>query len=67
MRSNQLGSAILVSDPLHLKRASLMAKNLGIKHDPSATPTTRYQSLRTKLPFALRELYFYNHYKIFNQ
>ncbi len=67
MHSKHLNSAILISDPLHLKRASRMAKNLGINHVASATPTTRYQSQRTKLPFALRELYFYNHYKIFNQ
>lgn len=60
-------SALLVSDGLHLKRAMLMAKDLGFNIKPSATPTSRYKSLKTKLPFALREVYFYHHYRLFGE
>jgi len=56
------GSALMVSDPLHLRRAMLMATDLGYEAYPSATPLTRYQSLSTKLPFAAREVYFLHHY-----
>ena len=60
-------TALIVSDPLHLKRAMLMTKDLAINAKPSATPTTRYRSFKKKLPFALRELYFYHHYLLFSR
>ena len=63
----KLQSALIVSDNLHLKRAMLMAKDLNINATPSATPTSRYQSLKTRLPFAFRELYFYHHYLLFSK
>ncbi len=62
----KLQTVLIVSDALHLKRALLMAKDLGIQVTPSATPSSRYQSLKKKLPFALRELYFYHHYLVFS-
>lgn len=58
-------TALVVSDPLHLRRASAMASGLGIAADPSATPTTRYRTWRSKLPFLLRETYFMHHYWFF--
>ena len=63
-----LASSLIVSDPLHTKRAMMMAKDIGFNDvKPSATPTTRYQSLKTKVPFILREVYFYLHYLVFNE
>ena len=59
MNEQSLETALIVSDPLHMKRAMLMAKDFGITAFPSPTPTTMYRSLRTKLPFLLRETYFY--------
>lgn len=59
---HQLSQFLIVSDPLHMKRAMLMAKGLGMKAYPSPTPTTKYKSLNSKLPFLLRETYFYIHY-----
>lgn len=53
-----LGRCLLVSDPLHMRRALGMAERLGLDVEPSPTPTTRYASLRTQLPFLLREVYF---------
>lgn len=64
MLKHRLKSAIIVSDPLHMKRAMMMADGLGIKAVSSPTPTTRYRSLRTKLSFLVRELYFFHHYVI---
>lgn len=66
MDESGLKSAIIVSDPLHLKRALMMANDLGIQAVSSPTPTSRYQSLKPKLEFLLREVYFYNHYLITN-
>ena len=56
-------TAIIVSDPLHMKRAMLLAEDAGIKSYSSPTPTTRYVSLRTKIPFLLRETFYYIGYQ----
>jgi uncharacterized SAM-binding protein YcdF (DUF218 family) len=56
---------LIVSDPLHLKRAVLMAQDLGIDAYPSPTPTTRYRSFKSKLEFLIRETYFYFIYSLF--
>ena len=65
MNANGLTTAIIVSDPLHLKRADMMANDLGITSVASPTPTSRYQSLKTRAGFLMRELYFVHHYKLF--
>ena len=62
MRRNRLRTALVVSDPLHLKRSLRMADDLGIAAAGAPTPTTRYRTWRTKAGFLLRELYFYHHY-----
>jgi len=50
----------IVSDPLHMKRAMLMAKNTGMEEAYSSpTQTSVYKSLDSKIPFFLRELFFY--------
>lgn len=49
---------VLVSDPLHLWRARWQARDLGLDAVASATPSSRYRSLRTRLPFLARELWF---------
>ena len=64
MLENGLEIAIIVSDPLHMKRAMLMAKDYDIKAYSSPTPTTRYKSLKTKIPFLMREEFFYIGYCI---
>jgi uncharacterized SAM-binding protein YcdF (DUF218 family) len=53
-----LATALIVSDPLHMKRAVTIARDLGIDAHPSPTPTSRYRTWRTKLRFLLRETYF---------
>ena len=63
MEENGVETAIILSDPLHMKRAMLLAKDAGIEGYSSPTETTMYQSLKTKVPFVLRELFFYVGYK----
>ena len=59
-----MDTAIIVSDPLHMKRAMLMAKDYGIEACSSPTPTTMYKSAKTQIPFLAREVFFYIGYSI---
>jgi uncharacterized SAM-binding protein YcdF (DUF218 family) len=65
MESEDLSTAILVSDPLHMKRSMMIAKDYKIEAFSSPTPTTRYQTRRSKLPFLARETFFYVGYQIY--
>lgn len=51
-----LDSFLVVSDPLHMKRALLMAHVAGIDAHSSPTTSSVYQSLSSKLPFFAREI-----------
>jgi uncharacterized SAM-binding protein YcdF (DUF218 family) len=62
MRQNHLATAIIVSDPLHLTRAGMMAKRLGIDAVTSPTPWTRFRSWRSRLHFLARETFFVHRY-----
>lgn len=63
-----LTSVLIVSDPLHSKRAMLIAKDIGlVEAKSSASPTSLYKSLKTRIPFLIREIYFYHHYWVFNE
>lgn len=53
---------LIVSDPLHMRRAMLMAHDLRINAYPSPTPTTRYTGLRSRIEFLRRETYYYTLY-----
>ena len=66
MKNNNWKTSILVSDPLHMKRSMLIAGNYDINAVSSPTPSSKYQSLKTKIPFLLREELFYIGYKILN-
>ena len=64
MDEHSLDTAIIVSDPLHMKRAMLMAKDYGIEACSSPTPTTMYKSAKTQIPFLAREVFFYIGYSV---
>ena len=64
MDAFSMDTAIIVSDPLHMKRAMLMASDSGIDACSSPTPTTMYKSAKTQLPFLAREVFFYIGYSI---
>jgi len=50
---------LIVSDPLHMKRAMAMAGDVGLVADPSPTPTTRYQGLISQVGLLAHETYYY--------
>lgn len=52
------GAVLIVSDPLHMRRAMAMAEAVGFNAAPAPAPTSRYRSLGTKLPFLAREVWF---------
>ena len=64
MEQKGMDTALIVSDPLHMKRAMLYAKDLGMKAYSSPTPTTLYRSWKTKLPFLAREEFYYVGYRV---
>lgn len=66
MAGNSYHTALLVSDPLHMKRAMLMAKDAGIQAYSSPTPSSMYISKGKKLAFLAREVFFYIGYKAVN-
>jgi uncharacterized SAM-binding protein YcdF (DUF218 family) len=57
-REKNLGTFLIVSDPLHIRRAMMMAEDLGMKAYRAPTPTTRYRSFRNRSAFLAREIYF---------
>lgn len=59
MTAAKLQTAIIVSDPLHMKRAMSIAQDIGLEAQPSPTPTTRYKTWRSKWGSLLYELVFY--------
>lgn len=58
IEANNVGKILLVSDPLHMRRAMWMADTLKIKASPSPTPTSRYETLATQMPMLFREIWF---------
>jgi uncharacterized SAM-binding protein YcdF (DUF218 family) len=52
-------TALIVSDPIHMKRAMELAKAAKIECDPSPTKTTMYRSTAPKLTFLVYEAFFY--------
>lgn len=64
MDEHGLDTALIVSDPLHMKRAMLMAEDYELTAYSSPTRTSMYKSLRTKIPFLLREEFFYIGYRV---
>lgn len=64
MNKHNLDTALIVSDPLHMKRAMLYAQDHGVKAYSSPTPTSLYRSWKTKLPFLAREVFYYTGYRM---
>ena len=50
---------LIVSDPLHMKRAVAMAEDVGLVAEPSPTPSTRYQGVRSQVVLLAHETYYY--------
>ncbi len=56
--SGAAGPVLIVSDPLHMRRAMAMAAAEGFDAAPAPTPSSRYRSLSTQAPFLAREVWF---------
>lgn len=59
-----LDTFLIVSDPLHMRRAMRIAQDMGLEVHSSPTPTSRYQSPGSQARFLARETYFYIKYVI---
>lgn len=55
---------LIVSDPLHMKRAVTMARDVGFLAEPSPTPSTRYTGLRSQIALLAHETYYYIGYLV---
>ena len=62
MQLHHLATAIIVSDPLQMRRAMMILRDRGVSAVPSPTPTSRYRSTDKKLDFLLSEVYKYHVY-----
>ena len=52
-------TVLIVSDPLHMRRAVAMARDVGLEAEPSPTPSTRYRGLRSQASQLAYETYYY--------
>jgi len=55
---------LIVSDPLHMRRALTMARDFGLNAYPSPTPTSRYISLSSQLDFLWGEVRYHATYLV---
>jgi uncharacterized SAM-binding protein YcdF (DUF218 family) len=60
-----IDDVLIVSDPLHMRRAKLIADRTGITADTSPTRTSLYRSWDTVIPFLAREVWFMGQYLLF--
>ncbi|MFD1736348.1 YdcF family protein [Bacillus salitolerans] len=56
---NKYNNVLIISDPLHMKRSMLIAKDLEIEAYSSPTPSSVYKSWKSKAPFFFRELFYF--------
>ena len=61
---NNLKTVLLVSDPMHMRRAMTMANDIDLQASPSPTQTSRYKTWRTQVSELMRETFYYLGYVI---
>lgn len=59
-----LSSYLIVSDPLHMKRAMMMAEDMKLQANPSPATESAYRTLTSKIPFLFREVFYYMGYQL---
>ena len=67
MTENSLNTALVVSDPYHMKRSIEMCKKVGITALPSPTPSTMYRTTKVKRRFLVNQTWNYCLYVLFGQ
>ncbi|HBZ88491.1 MAG TPA: multidrug MFS transporter, partial [Erysipelotrichaceae bacterium] len=65
MNENNLKSALIVSDALHMRRAMLMAKDEGIDAYSSPTKTSMFKTTKKRVEFLRNETVEYILYKCY--
>jgi len=55
---HKINSIILVSDPMHMLRGKIIARYFGITAYTSPTQTSKFQSVSSKIKFAVYEAYY---------
>lgn len=64
MQEEGFSQALIVSDPLHMQRAMIIAGDLGLEAYSSPTTTSRYESAHAQLWFLFREVLFNMRYAV---
>lgn len=57
--SHGIKRVLIVSDPLHMKRAMTMTSDVGLNAEPSPTPSTLYQGMGSQMSLLAHETYYY--------
>jgi len=64
IQQQHLERVLIVSDPLHMRRAMSMAQDLSLDAYPSPTPTSRYVSVQSRTEFLWGEVRYYATYLV---
>lgn len=64
MQHHRLRTALIVSDPLHMRRLMAIVEDNGLSAWPSPTPTTRYTSWGAQSHFLLSETLWFSGYRL---
>ncbi|MCG7392306.1 YdcF family protein [Microvirga sp. ACRRW] len=67
LRQHGIKRVLIVSDPLHMRRAMAIARHLGIEAEPSPTPTSRYVGWRVWGEFLAGETYYLTRCRVTGQ
>jgi uncharacterized SAM-binding protein YcdF (DUF218 family) len=59
-----LKKVLIVSDPMHMRRAIAMAEDVGLEAYPSPTTTSRYTGFRSQFAELTRETFYYLGYSV---
>lgn len=67
MATAKLDTALLVSDPLHMRRAIAMATDIGMQAKPAPTTSSRFKTWQSLGRFLWRETWLYLAYVMFHR
>lgn len=67
MEENDFSTALIISDPYHMKRSMAMCDVIGVEALPSPTPTSMYQSRKVKFKFLMKEALNYFVFQVYGQ
>jgi uncharacterized SAM-binding protein YcdF (DUF218 family) len=57
LAEHDVDRSLIVTDPLHMRRATRVATHLGLDAHPSPTPSSAFKTYHTRVPMLLREVY----------